>query len=235
MKRRSRWCLVGNYSPRPGSGDRLRHRGGLAIHVFGDPSSHGTNPPPSMSSKRRSAGGFVIRSTMADTQTSPRTLDIASCPVSRPTTCMCQGQDHDVIRRDLIRNPERKAIESGHAPSRAVAPLRGGLRESGDQLGNCEPMDSKGHRRARLSAVAHALDIRRLSSSPRWRRQLRHRAGRFQHPTPLPRRPPPPRQGCGSLRVRVAHAPRPEAEGSRQARRYQTLPQSSSFAGGAPR
>lgn len=185
--------------------------------------------------------------------------DVASHPIIWPTARVCEREDHDVLVCDLIGNRKWKAIEHVHTPIGPVAPLRRCLRESEDQrerrmdrvlqlgpearlarfvvvdlvinLGNCEPMDSKFHRGARLYVVARALDIHRPSPFPRRRRPLRHRDGRSRRPRPLQRQPRLRCRGCGSIRTRVWHAPREEVGGSRRARRRRTLAQSTSSAG----
>ena len=83
--------------------------------------------------------------------------------------------------------------------------------------------------RARLYAVARALDTRRPSSSPQCRRPPPRRDGRSPHPMRRRRRPQLPYRDCESIRAQVGHAPRQEDAGSRQACRRKTLAQSSSY------
>src|SRR5262249_54133124 len=97
-------------------------RGGLFVHVFAAPSSHGTDAPASCSSKRRSAGGSLIRSSTAKHEISTRSGSGRARPTREATTIaagpLLNRKSSSCLHGPSLRDSGGKCLRKSTPPCR---------------------------------------------------------------------------------------------------------------------
>src|SRR5262249_33585757 len=97
-------------------------RGGLFVHVFAAPSSHGTDAPASCSSKRRSAGGSLMRSSTARHEISTRSGSGRARPTREATTIaagpLLNRKSSSCLHGPSLRDSGGKCLRKSTPPCR---------------------------------------------------------------------------------------------------------------------